>query len=344
LRVGINPNLDNKLTEINKYHRIIVPVYIPSLVGYFSDSLTILKYCLESLRKTIHDSTSITIIDNSCCDEVKQYLAEEFRIGWIDQIIINKNDVGKIDSIMNVIRGCFEPLITITDSDVLFLDNWQIEVEDIHNAFKNCGVVGPVPSSRAALVHTYSTWLYGLLRGLIKFEKVEDANGLVMFAKSIGNDNLYYKCHLEQILIINKNGKKATVGCGHFVATYKREVFDYSPKVESKVKLGGNSENLYFDIPNDKIGCLRLATLKNFAYHLGNKNESWMQGEVNSLGKQTNSKYNLNDFLLFKNRFAIYFYRIRSVFFYKFFKTKFFKQKFSIYLGLQKSSRTEYFY
>lgn len=47
MRVGFNPNKDKKVPESSYFHQVVIPVYIPNLDGYFKDSLSILKYCLN---------------------------------------------------------------------------------------------------------------------------------------------------------------------------------------------------------------------------------------------------------------------------------------------------------
>src|SRR5690606_34743134 len=74
--------------------------------------------------------------------------------------------------------------------------------------------------------------------------------------------------HLEYQLGLDYGDLKALVGSGHFVATYKRDIFDqirsYFP-----VKLGKGSV-LYFDAKGLEKDYWRLTTYGNFAFHMGN--------------------------------------------------------------------------
>ena len=75
MRKGTNPEKKDNLLDIDQYHRVIIPVYIPNLTeDYFKEALVILKLCTQSLLKTIHSKTKISIIDNGCCTEVSDYL------------------------------------------------------------------------------------------------------------------------------------------------------------------------------------------------------------------------------------------------------------------------------
>ena len=89
--------------------------------------------------------------------------------------------------------------------------------------------------------------------------------------------------HLDKYLVLSNKKGKAVMGCGHFVATLKREVFDKGPNEPAFIKIVGGVENKFIDQPNEDLGCLRLATKGNYAYHMGNQIEDWMQEEFKLL-------------------------------------------------------------
>jgi len=177
MRVGINPEKENKNLTIEAYHRVIIPVYIPNLnEDYFKDGLQILKYNIESLLATIHSKTRISIVNNNCCNEVTAYLKKKYVENFcIDQLLNSKINLGKVNAINAVVKGNLEPLITITDADVLFVQGWQQEVEKVFLEFPNAGMVSPVPSSigyRGEFLN--STYFYGFLKGILYFKEVKN--------------------------------------------------------------------------------------------------------------------------------------------------------------------------
>lgn len=334
MRIGNNPEKENKEIQINSYHRVIIPVYIPNLSEeYFVDSLKILKICIESLLATVHEKTRISLINNNCCEEVVTYLKLLFdKNKSIDQVLNSKVNLGKVNAIYSIVKSNLEPLITISDSDVMFLPNWQQEVEKVLNLMPEAGMVSPVPSSKAySSRYLYSTVFYGFFKSKLKFSKVKDPNGLLNFQKSIGRDSMYNKNHLSKYLTVGNSKINAVLGCGHFVATLRAEVFKSSPNTVCKHKIVGGSENEYIDKPNDKAGFLRLATLGNYAYHLGNKLENWMLLDLEEI-KQTkfnnifldslsNAKpinklsYRLGSFLhfIFFRKFKKFYFRLKGL-------------------------------
>ncbi|MBL86710.1 MAG: hypothetical protein CMO82_08650 [Winogradskyella sp.] len=289
MRKGTNPEKKDNLLDIDQYHRVIIPVYIPNLTeDYFKEALVILKLCTQSLLKTIHSKTKISIIDNGCCTEVSDYLKslhQDYKC--IDQLLLSKVNLGKINALYSVIKSNLEPLITVADADVMFLPNWQTEIEKVFVNFPEAGMVSPVPNSMAYRnSFLNSTVYYGLFKGRVKFEKVVSPEGLMAFQDSIGR-KMYDDIHLEKYITISNDKGSAVMGCGHFVATLRSEVFKNAPNEVSLNKIGGGSVNKYIDIPNDKAGLLRLATKGNFAYHLGNVFEPWMDQEINKLSENS---------------------------------------------------------
>lgn len=288
MRVGKSEAKQNSKLEVTHYHRIIIPVYIPNLEeDYFKDGLEILKLCLDSLRRTIHTKSRITIINNGCCEAVVTYLNELYKSDEvIDQLFHSDINLGKVNAIYSALKGNLEPLVTITDADVMFLPQWQIAVEDVFEQFPKAGMVSPVPSSIAfENVLGCTTIGYAVLKNALRIEKTVNRKGLERFQESIGRE-LYKEQHLEEMPVLRIKDKAAAIGCGHFVVTMKRSCFDEAPVRPSQHKIVGGSERMYIDKPNNDGGYLRLATLDNHAYHLGNTVEKWMKDEIPKI-KQT---------------------------------------------------------
>jgi len=297
MRIGSNPAKKETKIKINSYHRIIVPIYIPNLTDeYFKKGLEVLKICLESLLLTVHQKTRVSIICNGCCKEVEEYIESLYDDdNLIDQFLKSNVNLGKLNALLSAIKSNLEPLITVTDADVMFLPNWQKEVEKIFELMPETGMVSPVPSSKAySSGFLNSSIYYGLFKGKIKFSEVEDAEGMTNFQKSIGRKVMYNENHLKKYLTIENDKIKAVLGCGHFVATVRAEVFQKSPTEVSHHKIGAGSESRYIDRPNDEAGFLRLATLGNYAYHLGNDVEDWMKLKLNEIKNTKNENYYTN--------------------------------------------------
>ena len=285
MRLGFNPHKDKQQIKSDYFHQVVIPVYIPNQEGYFKDSLEIFKLCLDSLFKTIHKKTYITIVNNGSCDVVIAYLNKLFLDGEIQEII-NTSNIGKLNAILKGIVGHDFSLVTVTDADVLFLPNWQKATYAVFEAFPKTGVVCPTPSSRSLRTYTANIYWDLFFSKKLQFSKVKNQDALKMFADSVGNAAFYNEIQLQKYLTVSHNDNKAVVGAGHFIATYRGEVFDNLESRFSKYKLGGDSEGKILDLPVVKKGFWRLSTANNYAYHMGNSIEEWMYDEVSKLEKQ----------------------------------------------------------
>jgi len=67
MREGVNPEKYKEEKNERKFHRIIMPVFIPETTeDYYTESIEVFKSCVSSLFKTInYHSTVITIINNN---------------------------------------------------------------------------------------------------------------------------------------------------------------------------------------------------------------------------------------------------------------------------------------
>ncbi|WP_299888574.1 glycosyltransferase family A protein [uncultured Lacinutrix sp.] len=284
----------DKLVEVSKSsHRVIIPVYIPNEEGYYKDAYKVFEICVSSILKTSNSPVKISIISNGSSDAINTKIASFCNTNAIDELIITTSKIGKINSILKCLRHSKERLITITDADVLFLNNWEQAIVDVFNAFPKAGMVSPVPMYRTQLRLTSNIWLRYFFSNTLKFRPVKNPEALERFAKSVGWPNLSNKMKDVALTLKSKSNIIAYVGNSHFVGTYKNEVFKQLPKEDSLYKLGGNSEFLYLDEPVLKVGGYRLATYNNYAYHLGNKLEDWAEETFKTL---EDSKKEYNDY------------------------------------------------
>lgn len=331
MRVGSNPEKFNKEITNEIYHRVIIPVYIPNFEGYFEDAFTIFRLNIESLLLTIHDKTRITIYNNNCCKKVKDYIDELYGLyDPIDQVFHSKENVGKINAILSGVKGNTEKLITIADSDVFFKHDWQENVEAVFKNFQDAGMVSPVPSSIAYKLFTANNWYSGVFGpSRIRFDDVLEPNEMKMFETSLGGKvKLYAPIHLKKYLTITGNQAKAVMGSGHFVATLRRDVFDLGSNTPAFIKIQGGVENKFIDKPNEDLGFLRLSTMRNYAYHLGNKSEDWMLKDFDDLKLRPPNSASETPFILPPIRFK---------------RWKLFIGKLSRKILLSKIVRTKYF-
>ena len=282
MREGVNVEKTGPDLPPIAAHRIIVPIYVPREDGYFRDARDVLRLSLESLRQTAAGKARITLVSNGSTAAVNDELRDRYEEGWIDQLLINQRNWGKIDAAVSALRGTFEPLITISDGDVLFRAGWLEAVEELFSRFPECGAASPVPMPFALWYNTSATLLGALARGELTFDKVVPDRDLDRFAASVGRADLFPPDTRAAQLVVNRGGAVACVGCGHFIYTIRREVVAAMPRRPALRPLGGRGSAHWLDIPPDRAGFWRLSTTRAYAWHIGNRIESWMSDEVTS--------------------------------------------------------------
>jgi glycosyl transferase family 2 len=283
MRIGSNPERDKEIHD-DAYHRIIIPVFVPKLEGYYEKGLEFTQLCLGSVIKTKHPRSRLTVVNNGSCPEVTQYLQDLFSVGDIDQLVHHAKNVGKIDAVIPIAKTVLEKLITISDGDVLFKDGWIQGVEEVFTIFPEAGMVSPVPNGTLHTQHTKNTLFDAFFKRKLKIQSICDPKAMLRFAESIGNDNMYKnEIKLQYQLTVMHNGFSAVVGCGHFVSTLRREVFNFAPSTLSRLAYAPQADKEYIDVPNEKAGFWRLATVENYAYHIGNFPQEWMVEEFENL-------------------------------------------------------------
>lgn len=286
MRDGLNPGKVHSALPPFRRHRVIVPVFIPELAGYFAGSLEVLRLMLDSLALTLDDRASLTVVANGCAPVVLDELYRRQRDGGIDQLVVNTQNRGKVDAVVAAARASFEPLITIADCDVLFCPGWIDAVEDVFCAFPECGFVSPSPNPGLAFSHTASTLISATLKGVVRVAKAVSDEDLDRFAESIGNRNWFKPAERRAQLLVERNQTQACIGGGHFVFTIRQDVVAAMPPEPSLYALKVGAENAYLDVPPDRLGVWRLATTRAYAYHLGNVPEPWMHETLARFGTQ----------------------------------------------------------
>ncbi|MEH6659130.1 glycosyltransferase family A protein [Leeuwenhoekiella marinoflava] len=272
MRTGVNPEKfkEEKLSDF--FHRIIIPVYIPNLnEEYYCNQLEVFEKFLDQLINTINPQTTvITLINNNSCDEITSVI-EKWRTS-IDKLVFYRENKGKVFPILLEVRSATEPFITISDADVLFYKGWEQAVFKVFASCPKAGVVAPLPSPALAFYENTAVFTDNYLMGGIAYQKVMSDTDAELYLAGMGNDSLLnrknrtYSWKERQYVL---KGKNAIIGCGHFVATYRSELF--KDKTNYPIfKFKNGLERDFIDALSNEKGYYRLSTPKTYAYHMAN--------------------------------------------------------------------------
>ena len=145
MRKGQNPA--KSLKDVARPERITVALlnYIPFLSGFYSETLDVLKACMESMRKDAGLPFDLMVFDNGSCPEVRDFLVNEKEEGRIQYLILAEKNMGKGGAWNVILAGAPGEIIAYTDSDVLFSPKWLSRSVEILETFPNVGMVTARP-------------------------------------------------------------------------------------------------------------------------------------------------------------------------------------------------------
>ena len=145
MRKGQNPAKFVK--DVARPERITVALlnYIPFLSGFYSETLDVLKVCMESMRKDAGLPFDLMVFDNGSCAEVRDFLIQEKDQGRIQYLILAEKNMGKGGAWNVIFGGAPGEIIAYTDSDVLFSPKWLSRSVEILETFPNVGMVTARP-------------------------------------------------------------------------------------------------------------------------------------------------------------------------------------------------------
>jgi len=272
LRNGVNPQkLKNEKLPLF-LHRVIVPVYIPNLEdAYYLNHLEVFERFLGQLIRTINpQTTAITLINNNSCAKIAGVI-DKYRPA-IDKLVWYAENKGKVFPVVQEARATAEAFITITDADVLFYEGWEQAVFTVFASCPKAGVVAPLPSPALAFYENTAVFTDQYLTGGIAYQKILSDADAELYLAGMGNDSLLnrenrkYSWKERQYVLKNAN---ALIGCGHFVATYRSELFE-AKKNQPLIKFKNGLEREFIDSLSDEKGYYRLSTVETYAYHMAN--------------------------------------------------------------------------
>ncbi|MEO6628526.1 MAG: glycosyltransferase [Aquihabitans sp.] len=268
-RRGSNPAQFNEDLPPYGVIRLIVPVYLPSLEGYFADGLRVFEAMLASILATTNQRVQVTVIDNACAPEVATSLNEHVRAGRIDRLVRNASNRGKVDAVLSELRATFEPVAVVVDADVAFRPGWVDATLAALEAFPECGMLSlhPAPDFRW---HASSSLLMsaGAARARLCRASVVDPADLDRFAQSVGRGATAQPP--EGQLLVTRGDAALMLGFGHFAFAVRREVVGDLPAGPSRSTLDGVDVH-YFEAPADRAGWWCASVVRALVHHIGNR-------------------------------------------------------------------------
>ena len=145
MRIGQNPAKFVKTVAQPERITVTVLNYIPLLSGYYADLQNVLQAHLASLRANAGLPFDLMVFDNGSCEEVQQYLLDEFNKGNIEYLLLSQKNLGKGGAWNLLFGGAPGEIIAYTDNDVLFSKKWLKESVSLLETYPNVGMVTARP-------------------------------------------------------------------------------------------------------------------------------------------------------------------------------------------------------
>lgn len=266
-RRGSNPTKTGDELPPYGLVRIIIPVYIPSLDGYFTDSLRVFEAMLDSLMETTDDRVLVTVIDNACAPEVFKVLHGHLSDGRIDRLVHNGVNRGKIDPVLSELRSSHEPFLVVADADVAFRSGWLDAFLSAMSVFPECGLLSlhPTPEMRW---HSSGSLLVSRLSGTrLRRARLVDQEDVERFAESVGR--AAPEPPTEGDLLLVRGGSALVVGFGHFAFAIRKHAVRDLPSGPSRSTRKGVIID-YFEKPADRAGWWCASVPRALVHHIGN--------------------------------------------------------------------------
>jgi len=244
-------------------------VHLPSLDGYWKEGLQVLELCLWSMKESTGVSFDLMVLDNGSCGEVRQALLDYQKMGWIQFLILSRENLGKVGAWNLLFASAPGELVAFCDSDVYFMRDWLADSVRILEAFPEAGMVTGQPIAGGNLALSTN--------GRAVLQSTAAAHQGVLIPDS------YLRAHLQAVgrpedyaqrmedrndLLIERNGVRAYATASHFQFVTRHRVLDKIFPVRAKLPLGGD---LQFDNEMVELGWWRLSTERYLVHHMGNR-------------------------------------------------------------------------
>ena len=284
MRIGDNPSKQGIQAYTPRELGVALLVYIPSMEGYFAESLEILKVQIESLRKNTEVPFDLFIFDNGSCEtvqnELKQLLQEK-KITWLH---LSTNNLGKTGALNWLLSAMPNPWICYSDSDTFFRPSWFSKSRELFETFPDVGVVSGQPNFYDNIKGPSLAMKNIQEKGYSVPLKCPPPETIKQFMHVLGYGEDVLDQYLEKkvpTLQDKQNIDRAYLGACHMQFLGRREQLQQILPLPSNMALS-TREDLEFDTRIDNKGWLRLTTTDFNVIHMGNHLEEAVLKELQS--------------------------------------------------------------
>ncbi len=283
MRVGQNPA--KSVDYVAQPERVTVAIvsYIPTLGGYYTQSLEVLKACLESIWANTWLPYDLLVFDNASCPEVRAFLNETQLQGKIQYLVLSEKNIGKAGAWNHIFGAAPGEYIAYADSDVYHYPGWLEPQLDLLESFPQAGMVTGMPMWTPPEYST-ATVEWAEKNPDICFErgKFLPWDDYWRHSRSLGADENKAQTHFNSVedVTIQFQSQRFYVGAAHFQFVARKSVLQSVLPIPSERPMG---QVRLLDIALNEGGYLRFCTPDWWVEHMGNT----LQDEFRSWGTES---------------------------------------------------------
>jgi len=298
MRIGQNPA--KTLDAVVQPQKVTVAIitYVPTLGGYYAQSLEVLKVCLNSIWENTHVPFDLMVFDNASCNDVREYLLDHHRKGKIQFLVLSDKNYGKAGAWNFIFGAAPGQYIAYADSDVYHYPGWLSSQIEVLETIPGTGMVTGMPMWTPEEFST-ATVEWAAIQPDVTIErgKILSWEDYWRHSRSLGAEEAKARTHFESIenIVVNYQGERYYVGAAHFQFVAPKAVLQKLLPIPSSRPMG-QVRNL--DIALNAQGYLRFCTSDWWIRHMGNTLETGhLKNEAEVLQKaERNPRFNFGWF------------------------------------------------
>jgi glycosyltransferase involved in cell wall biosynthesis len=273
MRVGQNPAKSIEHVAQPMSITVATATYIPHLKGYYTESLEVLKACLQSIWENTGLPYDLLVFDNDSCSEVQEFLLDAKEKDLIQYLILSDKNVGKGGAWNFILQGSPGEVIAYSDSDVLYYPGWLEHSMEILNTFPNVGMVTARPL-RSPEEYFSKTLEWAQTQPDVTLENGKFIpwdifrEHIISLGNSEEQAQEWFNSKSEWRLTFK--GVPAFIGAAHFQFVAQKPTIQQFLPLEMDRPMG---QVRSLDRLINQAGYLRLATCEPYVKHLGNRIE-----------------------------------------------------------------------
>ena len=293
MRIGSNPVRNRYPVYQPKPIGIVSITFMPVLEGFFRESLDVFAIHLQSLHQTIGDQADVMVFDNGSCDEVTQFLTQQYLAGAIDWLMLSRHNLGKTGVLNWVFSSLPNEFIVSTDSDVLFRPGWIERSLEVFNAFDQVGIVSAQPGffNETQRMRQIAGKMTSALAGV----QIDEVDPLTeAFAEYCDGVNASAEIRQQMaqnrlLLLTPPQGKaRAVMGSTSMQFMIRSEVARQVAPLPSTHTLDSD-DHMQINRRVESLGYLQLSTTDALTYHMGNSLRGRHTAEAFEVRKRSGS-------------------------------------------------------